>query len=154
MNPDCTPPPEPDVTDAAALDYAAEARLHGRGNPVLWTIAFLFFPIGPFIYLAVLGALRWPTAILLAIASAIIHNGTVFILSRTNGASWQPLLTTALVLFDFGIGRLQFKIGDCHSVWSWQGKRLWRGAAWIVGALIVLNVAVVSTTLFIRYRWH
>jgi len=119
----------------------------------------IFFPSGIFIVLAVAKALRWWTAVVLAILSC----GVGMLLAY--GCSLKPagpptalgmalgMYVTLGLLFYFAcIGQLQYSIGRRHAVWSEQARRLWWifGIVWIMAAI----AAVVATSLavFLRYK--
>jgi hypothetical protein len=117
-----------------------------------WVLGAIFFPPGIFIVLAASRVLRWPRAILLAIASygvlLLFPLGMKYIQYETALAHNYTLL--GLWLYLACIGQLQYSIGRMHGVWSWQARRIW----WIFGIvwIVVASMAVIATSLALFLR--
>jgi len=114
----------------------------------------IFFPPGIFILLAASRALRWPWAILLAIASCAVlllfPLGMKYVQYETALAHNYTLL--GLCLYLACTGQLQYSIGRRHGVWSEQARRIWWifGIAWIF--IASMGVVAIGLALFLRYK--
>jgi hypothetical protein len=129
------------------LDYAPVAVR--KGSPIVWTIAFLCFPFGPFIYLAYLGAIGLPRAIVLMVAAAFILNVEMPIPWWGIGDENRAWLRQILAGTCYCCGMLQYMAGERHGIWSAWGRRLWIIAAWAVGTPLIVYVF----WSVIEFRW-
>ena len=132
--------PQGDASGPVNLDYAVRAP---RGTLVGWLIAYVLFPYGPFVYLAVLRAISLPVMAGLLVAAAIVHVGLVGLLALTNAKPWQPWLSVVL-LAGFGlIAWVQYHVGRREGVWSRAGRLIWA----CVGMLFVIAIVGVAALL-------
>jgi len=144
-----------ETAQASADDTGGESARPLQRIPAWgWVLGAIFFPSGIFIVLAVSRAMRWPWAILLAIAShgvlLLFPLGMKYIQHESALARNYTLL--GLWLCCACVGQLQYSIGRRHGVWSWQARRIWWifSIVWIVFA----SMAVIATSLalFLRYK--
>jgi uncharacterized protein (DUF433 family) len=140
---------------ASAGDTGGESARPLRQIPAWgWVVGAIFFPPGIFIVLAASRAMRWPWAILLAIASygvlLLFPLGMKYIQYESALARNYTLL--GLWLYLACVGQLQYSIGRRHGVWPWQARRIW----WIVGIvwIVAASAAVVSTGLALLLRYE
>jgi fucose 4-O-acetylase-like acetyltransferase len=112
------------------------------GSTVGWVVAFLFFPYGPFIYLARLKVVGVWFAVALAVISAAINFGMVSVLANTNDESWQHWLVLLLMAMGYSLGLLQFALGERKRIWGPKAMHNWRVAGWFFGILLFLDVVV------------
>jgi hypothetical protein len=98
--------------------------------------------------------MRWPCAILLAIASYGVL--LLFVLGlkyiQYESALARDYILMGLWLYLACVGQLQYSIGRRHGVWSRQARRIW----WIFGIfwIVVASAAVVSTGLALLLRYQ
>ena len=127
-------PQHPSQAAKPTIDY--EVR-RPRGDALGWILSFLFFPYGPFVYLAVLRAISAPLAGGLLLATLAIRAGLVTALALTNSQAWQPWLVLLLYSALIAIGAIQYLLGKREGVWSRLGGILWMCAAILLtGALL------------------
>jgi hypothetical protein len=112
----------------------------GNGSPIIWFLAFLFFPYGPFLYLARLRAMSWTLAIFFVLASLVVIDGTVSVLIKARGQSLEMWLVLVLNLSVYCFGLFQYIIGVRHNIWSRLGRRLWLAAAWFIGSILLIDL--------------
>ena len=98
--------PEPTADAPAVLPY--EPVADRPGTAAGWAVALLFFPYGPFVYLAKLRALSTGRAVAFVAVSLAVNLGVVSVLIDTTAEPEQrwPVLTLA----GADVGRVQLRV--------------------------------------------
>ena len=119
-----------------------------------WGLALIFHPPGLFIALAAARAIRWSTAVVLAIVSYL--GMVAFVL----GMMWAESLpqgsyrTSKLVLFGMGayflaVGYVQYRLGLRARLWTERATRAWQAVGCLAIVCVVLIVAGLILTALI-----
>ncbi len=122
-----------------------------------WALAILFFPVGPFIALGAARAIRWSSAILLAVASYAL--GLVFVYGMIvtqdlpgGGERVQSFVLLGFLFCFISVGQLQHALGDRAAAWSDKAKRAWRTFRWIAVVGVVLVVTGIALRGLMEWR--
>jgi hypothetical protein len=114
----------------------AEAQL--TESTTGWTISFLLFPYGPFIYMAKLKVITKGFACIVVLASVVLQVGMVSVLAKTNEQPWQHWLVLLMGVGFYLLGTLQFIAGERKNIWSDKARKDWRLAGWFCGCFLLL----------------
>ncbi len=110
-----------------------------------WSIAFLLFPIGPFIALGAARAISATEATLGCVASMIAQIGIVSVLGETNGEQFKMLQLFVLLVANlsfFTLGFWQFWAGQRKGYWSSEALHRWRVTGRFYGTVLVIFLAM------------
>ncbi len=117
----------------------------------------LFFPVGPFIALGAARAIRWSSAILLAVACYAL--GLVFVYGMVvteelpgDSERVQSFVLLGFLFYCISVGQLQYALGDRAGAWSGKAKRAWRAFGWIAAACIALVIVGIGLRALMEWR--
>lgn len=126
------------MSDVKRGDGSAEpGGFRSRGSLIGWVVAYVFFPWGPFVYMAWLRAMSWRSAAFFAMVSACTHWAMIWTLSKTNSVSWQPWLGLVLGASFYIFGLFQFIAGQRVQFWNGAAMTCWRIAGWFFGIALL-----------------
>lgn len=128
------PPPTPYAEEPPPLPVATP------GSSTLWLIAFLFFPFGTIIYMAVLRVVSFAMAVFLLFVSIAVTLGLASIMAQTHNERWQMCVTLFIGVSVYALGLLQFILGEKARIWSPRALRIWRSLAWVCGVLLLVDI--------------
>jgi hypothetical protein len=123
----------------APVTFAPAASLR-KSSRVGWVLAFLFFPYGPFVYLAWLRVVSVMLTFFFLVVSAIVHIGLVSVLAKTNHEAWQGWVNLLLAGALYCLGLLQYIVGERRGIWSRRGQILWRRFGWGLGLFLLAGL--------------
>jgi hypothetical protein len=137
------------------LEYAPPHKpLRGSSLPQWgWLVAYLFFPIGPFIALAAAKLLSWPKAIVLAVISygtgAAMVLLLIYLQNSPNFQGRQFVSALVPISLFLGWGIVIYRIGRAADYWCPRTRRICLILLWIAVSLLLVDLALPLLVIFV-----
>jgi hypothetical protein len=120
-----------------------QPQLRKRSNlsGYAWLIAFLLFPVGPYIALYFSGAITLLRSVNYAVLALALTSAYSFSMSKTEGnPDTQGWVVHSMLLFMGLVAVHQYCLGIKLHLWPRYGIRVWKRMAWIGFILYLLLV--------------
>jgi hypothetical protein len=140
------------------LSYASPHKpLRGRVLPQwAWLIAYLFFPMGPFIALAAAKVISWRNAVILAVVSYGMGAGVTLLMGFLDGLPQgglrQILGGGVPLLFFLGWSLVIYRIGSAADYWQPRTRRLCVILFWIAISLLIIMLMLPLMSFILKLR--
>jgi hypothetical protein len=142
------------------LTYASPHRPNrGRSLPQwAWLIAYLLFPLGPFIALAVAKVISWRNAVILAVVSYGTGAGMTWLMisleDSPNAGLRQIIGGVVPLVFFLGWSMVIYYIGRAADYWHPRTRRLCVILFWIALSLLMVDLLMLGLRFFLNVRAH